>query len=446
MTDAALSAPPSLADEAFAQVRRRMWLSILAPLAILAYFAYTWVAFDVNGLFNRADPNRLGLLLVDSAFHKVHVEQNLRRGDFTVAIEGERTATFRDGRYPDWVQAGEGRADVDLGDGYRVEIEGALTRFEVPGYGLITVRVTDDAVIADLPGDRPDWITGDERKFDARPTFDRRVQVSRSKIEVHRYFAGWENFWFPFGSPFWGTSWAERWSLAFVEPRIDPARSNLAAMWSDFLGNPDWQHGHIFVALFETLLMAVLGTFTAAALALPLAFVAASNFTPSMALRFAVRRLFDFVRAVDSLIWSLIFIRAFGLGPLTGSLAIAITDMGSLGKLFSEALENIDGRQVEGVNSVGASTVQTWRYGVIPQILPVLLSQSLYYLESNTRSATVIGALGAGGIGLVLVETMKTARDWENTAYIITLIIVLVVVMDTLSGWLRQRLILGRPQ
>jgi phosphonate transport system permease protein len=163
-----------------------------------------------------------------------------------------------------------------------------------------------------------------------------------------------------------------------------------------------------------------------------------------MAVRFAVRRLFDFVRAVDSLIWSLIFIRAFGLGPLTGTLAIAITDIGSLGKLFSEALENIDGKQVEGVTSTGASRLQQYRFGVIPQLMPVLLSQALYFLESNTRSATVIGALGAGGIGLMLVQAIGTQRDWENVAWIVLLILVLVSVMDTLSGWLRQRLIVGK--
>ncbi|HKK31794.1 MAG TPA: ABC transporter permease subunit, partial [Alphaproteobacteria bacterium] len=110
------------------------------------------------------------------------------------------------------------------------------------------------------------------------------------------------------------------------------------------------------------------------------------------------------------------------------------------------ALENIDDRQVEGVASTGASKVQLYRFGVIPQILPVFLSQGLYYLESNTRSATVIGALGAGGIGLLLVETLRTSRDWENTLYIIILTVILVMIMDNLSGWLRRRLIEGKTQ
>ena len=219
--------------------------------------------------------------------------------------------------------------------------------------------------------------------------------------------------------------------------------SNAAYVFQTFWTNPDWQHREVFIAVYETLLMAVLGTLTAILVGLPLAFLAASNFTPSQFLRFGVRRLFDFLRGIDMLIWSLIFIRAFGLGPLTGALAIAFTDTGTLGKLFSEALENIDNKQVDGVTSTGATRLQTYRFGVIPQILPVLVSQGLYYLESNTRSATVIGALGAGGIGLLLVETMKTARDWENTMYIVLITLFVVIAMDTLSSWLRRKLISG---
>jgi phosphonate transport system permease protein len=434
-------------DAARLLVRARLRRSILIPLAVFAYLAYAFFAFDVPGLFARANPERMGLLALDSAFHKVHVEENLRRGTFTIAVEGERNATWPEGEAPDWVRLeGEGRATVDLGEGHVVAMDGPRLSFDVPGFGVIDVDASGEIVAVTYPPgtERPDWVQGDERKFDARPTFDRRVQVSTGRVEVHRYFFGWENFWADFGSPVWGLSWGERLALAASGERIDPARSNLRLLWDEFLGNAEWQHERVFTSLFETLLMAVLGTMIAAFAALPLAFLSARNFTPAMGARFLTRRVMDFIRAVDSLIWSLIFIRSFGLGPLTGSLAIGVTDAASLGKLFSEALENIDPKQVEGVQSVGASTVQSWRYGVIPQILPVLVSQSLYYLESNTRSATVIGALGAGGIGLMLVETMRTSRDWENVAYIIVLIIALVIAMDTLSGWLRRRLIEGK--
>jgi phosphonate transport system permease protein len=268
--------------------------------------------------------------------------------------------------------------------------------------------------------------------------------MSRAKIEVHRYFTGWENFFFPFNSELSSYGLTEILSLVVSEQRLDPERANWKFVFDTFWSNPDWQHGNVFIALLETLLMAVLGTFVAAFVALPLAFLAAKNFSPTGVLRFFIRRFFDFLRGIDMLIWSLIFIRAFGLGPLTGTLAIAFTETGELGKLFSEALENIDKKQVDGVRSTGASKPQVYRFGVIPQILPIFISQSLYYLESNIRSATVIGALGAGGIGLMLVETIRTSRDWENTLYLILLTLVLVIIMDKFSTWLRRRLIQGR--
>ena len=167
------------------------------------------------------------------------------------------------------------------------------------------------------------------------------------------------------------------------------------------------------------------------------------NFTQLGALRFAVRRLFDFLRGVDGLIWTIVLSRAFGPGPLTGSIAILLTDTGTFGKLFSEALENVDDNQIEGVASTGAKPVQRYRFGVFPQMMPVLLSQVLYYLESNTRSATIIGAITGGGIGLLLTQAIATQKDWEEVTYYIVLIILLVMAMDTLSGWLRRKLIKG---
>jgi len=126
---------------------------------------------------------------------------------------------------------------------------------------------------------------------------------------------------------------------------------------------------------------------------------------------------------------------------MTGALAILITDTGSFGKLFSEALENVDQKQIEGVASTGAKPLQRYRFGVIPQIMPVLLSQVLYYLEANTRSATIIGAITGGGIGLLLTQAIITQKDWEEVSYYILLILIMVMVMDSASGWLRRRLI-----
>jgi phosphonate transport system permease protein len=189
--------------------------------------------------------------------------------------------------------------------------------------------------------------------------------------------------------------------------------------------------------------MAFLGTFAAAIVALPLSFVAARNFMPLGIFRGAVRRVFDFVRGVDGLIWTIILSRAFGPGPMTGAIAIAITDAGSFGKTFSEALENIDEKQVEGIRSTGADAVQRARFGVMPQLMPVILAQVLYYLESNTRSATIIGAIVGGGIGLLLTQAIITQKDWEEVAYYMVLIVLMVMLMDSLSGWLRRKLIKG---
>lgn len=427
------------------QVRRRAWLTVVVPLAIFTYLVYTWFAFGVPELLSRAQPERAVILATDSVAYKVHVTKSFRDNEFEVAIEGERTATYDNAKVPDWVQLSGENGVVDLGDGYKVEIDGRTALFTIPGYGVVEGTATADGVETVLPaGPAPDWIKIDPRKLDVRPTLDRRLQVTKTKIEVHNYFGGWENFWFPFRSPLYGMSFSQLYALALSSDRMDPETSNIWFIVNEFLENPDWQHGKVLTALFETIMMAVLGTLTAAFFGLPLAFLAARNFTPSKLLRFGTRRLFDFLRGIDMLIWSLIFIRAFGLGPLTGALAIAFTDTGSLGKLFSEALENIDNKQVEGVRATGANQIQRYRYGVIPQILPVFVSQVLYYLESNTRSATVIGALGAGGIGLLLVETMKTSRDWENTSYIIILTIVVVILMDQTSGWLRRKLIEGK--
>jgi len=120
-----------------------------------------------------------------------------------------------------------------------------------------------------------------------------------------------------------------------------------------------------------------------------------------------------------------------------------VTDTGSFGKSFSEALENVDEKQIEGVQSTGAKPVQRYRFGVIPQVTPILLSQILYYFESNTRSATIIGAITGGGIGLFLTQAMQTQNDWEKVTYYIILIVIMVMVMDTISGWLRRKLIKG---
>ena len=129
------------------------------------------------------------------------------------------------------------------------------------------------------------------------------------------------------------------------------------------------------------------------------------------------------------------------MGPFSGLLAIGVTDTGTLGKLFSEAIENIDKKEMEGVKSTGANKLQQNRFGIFPQILPVFISQTLYYLESNTRGAIVVGAMGAGGIGLQFLGALQTGKDWENVAYISFLVLLMVVLIDVISAKLRRKLI-----
>ena len=152
------------------------------------------------------------------------------------------------------------------------------------------------------------------------------------------------------------------------------------------------------------------------------------------------RRLFDGLRGLDQLIWALVFVRAMGLGPIAGIMAIAVAETGVLAKLFAEAVENIDPRQVEGITSVGAGFVARLRFAVLPQVLPVMISQTLYSIESNSREATILGLVGAGGIGLRLSERIQI-NAWDQVAYIIVLILISVAIIDTTSRYLRLRLI-----
>jgi phosphonate transport system permease protein len=198
--------------------------------------------------------------------------------------------------------------------------------------------------------------------------------------------------------------------------------------------------GEFLYAILETLAMAFLGTLLASLAAIPLGFLGAKNVIPNWVFHFGLRRLFDGVRGVDSLIWALVFVSVVGLGPFAGILAIAVSDTGTLAKLFAEAIENVDNRQIEGVKASGANNVQTMRFGIFPQVFPILLSNSLYYFESNTRSATILGIVGAGGIGLQLSDRIKI-NNWDEASFIICLILVTVFLIDTLSKEIRTRII-----
>jgi phosphonate transport system permease protein len=204
-----------------------------------------------------------------------------------------------------------------------------------------------------------------------------------------------------------------------------------------FPPNPGAQPGLLLKAMAETLAMAFLGTLIASAFAFPIGLLAARNVLPSFLARFLIRRGMDTMRSIDTLIWALIWINVVGLGPFAGVLAIAATDIGALAKLFSETIESA-GRQVEeGVAASGGGALSRIRFGLLPEALPVMVSQILYFIESNTRSATIVGIVGAGGIGLYVTESIRS-NDWDKVAFIIILILIAVATIDFISSRLRR--------
>ncbi|WKA31023.1 phosphonate ABC transporter, permease protein PhnE [Bradyrhizobium roseum] len=193
-------------------------------------------------------------------------------------------------------------------------------------------------------------------------------------------------------------------------------------------------------ALGETVSIAFLGTLGGALLALPVSLLAARNVVANRIVHVLTRRSLDTIRGVDTLIWALIWVGVVGLGPFAGMLAVICSDFGTFGKLFSEAIEVADKNPAEGVRSSGGNHLHSVRFGLLPQVFPVLLSQVLYYFESNTRSATIIGIVGAGGIGLQLAEQIRVL-EWQKVSFLILLILITVSAIDWMSGKLRFAII-----
>ncbi len=238
------------------------------------------------------------------------------------------------------------------------------------------------------------------------------------------------------------------WRFEFSLVRLATGLARLGDM--AVLMVPPWPGGlaqawTVVKALGETVAIAFLGTLLATAFAFPVAFLAARNTTFSGVARFLTRRGLDGVRGVDMLIWALLWINVVGLGPFAGVLAVMTSDFGALGKLFSEAIEAADRKPVEGVASTGGSHWRQVRFGVLPQVLPVIAGQALYFFESNTRSSAIIGIVGAGGIGLYLSEQIRMF-EWQGVAFAIILILIAVAIIDRISGVLRAAIINGGVQ
>ena len=191
--------------------------------------------------------------------------------------------------------------------------------------------------------------------------------------------------------------------------------------------------------LLDTVMIAYLGTLIGAGGAVAMSFLAAANLAPTSILRWSIKRVFEFCRTVPDLVFALMFVSAFGLGPLAGILSIAIHSFGTLGKLFTEAIENIDMKPVEGVRSTGGRFMETVRFGALPQVISTFASYALLRFEINVRSGSVVGMVGAGGIGQDLFVAIRKFY-YTDVSAILLMIIVCVAVIDLLTERIRHRL------
>jgi phosphonate transport system permease protein len=212
------------------------------------------------------------------------------------------------------------------------------------------------------------------------------------------------------------------WMLDFLRRMLPPDPSVLPAALAGAL---------------TTVEIAALGTAVAAVLALPLGFLSARNVAPARTF-YPARAVLNFFRSVDTLVYALIFVAAVGLGPFPGVLAVVAYTTTSLAKLYSEAIEGIDPGPVDAVTATGATRLQVLRFGVLPQVLPLFLSYVLYRLETNIRAATVLGFVGAGGIGFYL-QTYLRLIDYPAASTVLLVTVAMVMIVDAVSSRLRDR-------
>ncbi len=214
---------------------------------------------------------------------------------------------------------------------------------------------------------------------------------------------------------------------------------NMATYAADFFP-PNFSQWRLFIEeMLVTLQIALWGTALAVLTAIPMALLGSSNLVPPWVYQ-PFRRVMDACRAINEMVFAMLFVVAVGLGPFAGVLALWIHTTGILAKLFSEAVEAIDPQPVEGIRSTGASALHEILYGVIPQVMPLWISFALYRFESNVRSATVVGMVGAGGIGVVLWEIIR-GFQYAETCAVMLIIIGTVTCIDLLSARIRRALV-----
>jgi len=213
---------------------------------------------------------------------------------------------------------------------------------------------------------------------------------------------------------------------------------------ADYLGRmfpPDWAYSHTLVKpTIETIEIAIWGTALGIVLGLPLGLLGARNITPHLVIYGAARFILNSLRGVSELVFALIFVSAVGLGPFPGILALALHNAGMLGKFYAEAIEAIDPGPVEALQASGANWIQTIVFAIIPQVTPHFITYNLYRFEVSIRAATVLGLVGAGGIGFHLISSIRLF-DYRETAVVLIIIVLLVVITDYLGTHLRSRII-----
>lgn len=240
------------------------------------------------------------------------------------------------------------------------------------------------------------------------------------------------------------------WATFGTELSVPKLIAGLAESWKLMVGTterpdsgffpPDFRRGWQFLnEMILTIKMAIWGTVLAAIVALPLSILAAANTTPNRAVYQLARRVMDVMRGLNEFVLALIFVAAVGLGPFPGILALAFNTTGVLAKLYAEAIEVVDPGQIEAVQASGATPLQVFTHAILPQIAPTAVGMTLYRFESNVRAASVLGLVGAGGIGLYVTETMRSFNFREASAVLIVILIA-VFLVDYLSAQVRARL------
>jgi phosphonate transport system permease protein len=272
-------------------------------------------------------------------------------------------------------------------------------------------------------------------------------QLPQGRAPLRRYPDQWERYslrerivqWIWLG----GIAVAAAWSVsaldiewAFFADAHEQAADLISRMWP-----PRWSYlPRIVQPLIETLHIATLGTMIAILFALPVAFLAARNTTYNQATWLIGRAMLVMSRSINTVIWGLLFVAIFGPGPVAGICAVAARSIGFIAKLVAEAIEEVDAGQIEAVESTGASTLQVYGVAILPQILPVLIGTSIYRWDINVRESSVLGFVGAGGIGLLLYASINQFA-WSQAIVILIAILGIVIISEALSAYVRSRIV-----